>query len=128
MINKKKRDLILLLLLLGAAALLWGVQRLAPRASGASAHIAVGGKEVTVVSLEKDQELTIEGIDGGSNHLIIQDGQIWCDQATCPDRLCVKQGKKCLDSDTIVCLPNQMTVTITGKSLHAPSLSGPGSN
>ena len=116
MTNIKKRDLLLLLLLLGAAALLWGWQRMAPGASGTCAHIAVSGKEVASLPLDKDHELTIEGAGGGTNHFIIEDGLIWCDQATCPDRLCVRQGKKSLDSDTIVCLPNQVTVTITGRS------------
>ena len=43
------------------------------------------------------------------------DGQVWCSEASCPDKLCVKQGKKHLNTDTIVCLPNKMVVTITGK-------------
>ena len=47
-------------------------------------------------------------------HYVVQDGEIWCSEASCPDKLCVKQGKKHLSTDTIVCLPNKMVVTVTG--------------
>ena len=73
------------------------------------------GKVVEILDLSKDTELTVTGPGGGTNHLIVKDGEIWCSEASCPDKVCVHQGKKHLSSDTIVCLPNKMVVTITGK-------------
>ena len=46
------------------------------------------------------------------NHLVVKEGQIWCDQASCPDKVCVHQGKQSLEGGTIVCLPNRMIVQI----------------
>ncbi len=79
---------------------------------GAAAEISCNGQVTQVLDLSKDQEVTIETPNGGTNHLVVKDGQIWCSDASCPDKLCVKQGKKHLDTDTIVCLPNKMIVTI----------------
>ena len=106
----KKRDLILaaLILLAAAAILLYNKGR----APAAAAQITSGSRIVAQLHLSRDQELDVESPQGGHNHLTIRDGEIWCSQADCPDKLCVKQGKKSLDGDTIVCLPNQMAVTI----------------
>ena len=102
--------LILAALILCAAAAILLYNR--GRAPAAAAQITSGSRIVAQLDLSQDQELDVEGPQGGRNHLIIKDGEIWCSQADCPDKLCVKQGKKSLDGDTIVCLPNQMAVTI----------------
>ena len=91
----KKRDLILAAILLLAAAFLYLYG--GRRDSAARAQVTSGGQVIAEL---------------GRNHLIIKDGRIWCSEADCPDKLCVQQGEKSLDGDTIVCLPNQMAVTI----------------
>ena len=79
---------------------------------GLIAQVSVDGQVVETLPLNQDGEFDIAGINGGSNHLIIESGQIWCSQATCPDHLCVQQGKKSMSGETIVCLPNRMSVTV----------------
>ena len=74
----------------------------------------VDGKLVETLDLSVNATVTITGAGGGTNVLVVQDGEIWCSEASCPDKLCVKQGKKHLSTDTIVCLPNKMVVTVTG--------------
>ena len=49
---------------------------------------------------------------GCSNILIIENGYAWLEDADCPDKLCVRQGKVHLDGQVITCLPNKLTVTI----------------
>jgi hypothetical protein len=51
-------------------------------------------------------------LNGGSNILIIQDGVAYLEDANCPDKLCVRQGKISLDGQVITCLPNRLTVTV----------------
>ncbi|MFR3753623.1 MAG: NusG domain II-containing protein [Enterocloster sp.] len=70
---------------------------------------AVDGKPwLKSLDLSKDTETHgHQPLGGGTNHLIVKDGEIWCSEASCPDKVCVHQGKKHLSSDTIVCLPNQ---------------------
>lgn len=106
----KKRDLILAAILLLAAAFLYLYG--GRRDSAARAQVTSGGQVIAELDLNQDQELDVTGPQGGRNHLIIKDGRIWCSEADCPDKLCVQQGEQSLDGDTIVCLPNQMAVTI----------------
>ena len=101
-----KRDLILAAAILLIAAALFGFNYIS--------QITVDGKVVGTLDLSRDTELTVTGANKGTNHLIVRDGEIWCSEASCPDKVCVHQGKKHLSSDTIVCLPNKMIVTITG--------------
>ena len=110
----QKRDFILIatLLLIALAAL--GMIRFFRPAPAATAEITVDGAVVEQLDLSKDTEVTITGSSGGFNHLIVKDRQIWCSQASCPDKVCIHQGQKHLSSDTIVCLPNKMIVTIIG--------------
>lgn len=109
-----KRDIILAAAILLIAAAVFGFNSFLHRAPAVTAQITVDGQVAETLDLSKDTELTITGAGGGTNHLIVKDGEIWCSEASCPDKVCVHQGKKHLNSDTIVCLPNKMIVTITG--------------
>lgn len=111
-----RRDLLLILALLVIAAVWYGFTRYqALNGPSEVAQVTVDGKLVETLDLSRDTTVTIAGAGGGTNVLVVEDGQVWCSEASCPDKLCVKQGKKHLNTDTIVCLPNKMVVTITGK-------------
>ena len=99
----KKQDLILIAVVLAAAALLFLGTKLMHKSPA---------EVVETLDLAKDQELTIDGASGGTNHLIIKDGEVWVSEATCPDKICVHQGKIHMDGEIIVCLPNKMTAQI----------------
>ena len=62
--------------------------------------------------LDKDTKYTIHGVNGGTNELVIADGQVWLEQASCPDKLCVHQGKIQYAGQSIICLPNQVTLQL----------------
>lgn len=111
----KKQDLFLaaVLLFLALSALL--ARHFMSGQPAVTAQISVDGAVTNTLDLNKDQEITVTSKNGGSNTFVIQDGEIWCSQASCPDQICVHQGKKQRDGDTIVCLPNQMIVTIIGE-------------
>ncbi|MDO5417280.1 MAG: NusG domain II-containing protein [Lachnospiraceae bacterium] len=112
-IGKKYRsEIILIAFLLSAACamLLW--QRLHQKPAF-YAEVSVGGQVVQTLDLNMDGEYTIESPSGGTNHLVVRDGAIWCDQATCPDKVCVHQGRQNLEGAVIVCLPNEMIVQIS---------------
>lgn len=101
--------------LLLLAAVLMGYQYLLPAPKGQTAHILIDGTETASFPLNEDRSFTVSGAEGGTNRFVIQDGQIWCQEADCPDQLCVRQGKKRLSTDTIICRPHKMAVTITGE-------------
>lgn len=111
----KRQDLILAAVLLLLAAVLGGGYYLTHRTPAVRAEVTVDGKLVETLDLSRDQEVTIQGARGGTNHLVVKDGEIWCSEATCPDRVCIHQGKQSLDGSLIVCLPNLMIVQIIGE-------------
>lgn len=110
-----RRTCFLISVLLLLAAVLMGYQYLFPAPKGQTAHVFVDGKEAASFPLNEDLEYRVSGADGGTNLLIIRDGQIWCQEADCPDKNCVRQGKKQLSTDTIICKPHKLAVTITGE-------------
>lgn len=59
---------------------------------------------------------------GEGNVVLVEQGAISMHSATCPDKLCVKQGKITGGVYPIVCLPNRVTVKILSKDASAPDL------
>lgn len=110
--GKQKKDLLLVAAILAVAAVGFGVNYFVQREPAARLEISVDGKVLEVLDLDKDTELLIEGWDGGSNHLVIQDGMAWVDEATCPDKVCIHQGRVAKNRQMIVCLPNRMVATV----------------
>ncbi len=101
-------------LLIGGCLLLAAVLFLVFRfgqESGAGVIVRVGGGEVARYSLYQNGTYPL---NGGSNTLVIENGEAWLIDANCPDELCVKQGKIRLNGQVITCLPNKLTVTVYG--------------
>ena len=112
--SKQKKDLLLAAIILAVAAAGFSVNYMVHRQPAAQLEIAINGEVVKRLDLSRNTELTIEGANGGSNHLVLQDGIAWIDEATCPDKVCIHQGKIRYNGQIIVCLPNQMTARIVG--------------
>lgn len=113
--NTGKRELLLVVAILAAATFLYLINRVSHRDPAAVVDISVDGEVVETLDLSIDRELTIQGAGDGTNHLIIQNGQVWVTEASCPDHLCIRQGKISMDGQVIVCLPNRMTAAIRGQ-------------
>lgn len=56
-------------------------------------------------------DFTVNTTDG-YNTIYIEDGKVWIHDATCPDKVCLSQGKISHDGELIVCLPNRLMVQI----------------
>ena len=78
---------------------------------GATVVVTVGGEEYGRYSLFENREEIIN-TKNGKNILIIKDGKADMTDATCPDGLCVRQRAVSKNGETIVCLPNKVTVTV----------------
>ena len=102
-----KNFLLKLLLLALALYLVIG----ATRREGGTVVVRVDGAETERHALTADG---VYPLNGGSNILVIAEGQAWLSEANCPDLLCVRQGKIHYTGQSIVCLPNRLTVTVEG--------------
>ena len=82
---------------------------------GAMAEISSDGEVVCTVDLRIDQEMQIESENGGTNLIVVEDGQIRVKEASCPDQVCVLRGD-CSGGTPVVCLPNRLVITFLGES------------
>ena len=108
--KKRRADLVVigsLLLLALVLYLLLG----ATRQEGGQVVVCVNGVETERHPLSADGTYPL---NGGSNILVISGGQAWLSEANCPDLLCVRQGKIHYTGQSIICLPNRLTVTVEG--------------
>jgi len=106
--KSRRFDLLLIggLLLL---ALLCYLLFVGEKEQGNVAVVCVNGEETGRYPLYRNGRYPL---NGGSNILIIENGSAYLEDANCPDKLCVRQGKVQLDGQCITCLPNKLTVTI----------------
>ena len=60
--------------------------------------------------LDKDAEIPLDCLT-----VRISDGKVWVTDANCPDKTCEHTGKISRAGQSIVCLPNGVTVSISGE-------------
>ena len=78
---------------------------------GASVRAEVDGVTVGEYPLSINGTFTL---NGGSNVLVIENGEAYLSFSTCPDHTCEKVGRIKYVGQTIVCLPNKLSVTVFG--------------
>ena len=107
------RDLIIVGALLIAALLVLLIIRNRQEAKTGTDAVAVvrtpEGEEV--YPLNKDG---VFSLNGGTNTLVIENGEAWVSEADCPDKICMGMGKISRDGEFIACLPNQVIIVVEG--------------
>lgn len=111
-LKKHKNDILLILAVLIGAAGLWLYTSFG-RPSGAEVLVSLEGEELLRLPLSENVRETV-GDGDKFNVLVIEGGEAWIEDASCPDHVCVNSGKVSLDGQTIVCLPNKLVVSILG--------------
>ena len=69
-------------------------------------------KKLTLSRQIKDLESYLDG----TNKLTVENGAAYMSYSECPDHTCENTGKIKYVGQTIVCLPNYLTVTVVGES------------
>ena len=112
--KKYTRDLILVGMLLLAALQLFFLMRekqTKETGTGAVAVVTVDGEEFGRYSLNENGTFLL---NGGSNTLVIENGEAWVSEANCPDKVCMGMGKISRNGEFIACLPNRLIVIVEG--------------
>lgn len=109
--SKIRYDIILIIGLLVITAIIALGVRLTEK-TGKTVVVSVDGVEKYTFPLDEDLEFKIEGYEGGTNYLVIKDGEAYLTEASCPDLLCVHMGKISSQGQSIICLPNRVVVEI----------------
>ena len=115
-----KNDLLLTGILLGLFLLFLLVFWML-RKDGATVEIRQNGILIASLPLQEDTVYTVEG-EEGYNLVVIQNEQVFIQEADCKNQLCVKQGRIQYAGESIVCLPHQLIVEIVGPK--GPSVDG----
>ena len=82
------------------------------RKEGAFVRVSVNGERVAEYSLSVDGEYSL---NGGTNILVIENGEAYIKWADCPRQICVKDGKISRTGERITCLENRVVVEVFGK-------------
>ncbi len=113
LLKQFKNDIILTAsILIVAVAVFFIIGLIFPK--GSFVTIQKDGKTVTTLPLDTDTEIKI-GDEEDYNLLIIQNGEAYIKDASCPDKLCIHQGKVSKQGETLVCLPNKTVITVSSK-------------
>ena len=109
-----KYDIILILSVLVCAGLVFSGVMLFQK-PGAYVYAESDGKTVFSVPLTKEEQVfTVDAPSGGRNIVTIRDEKVSVTEASCPDKICMKQGEISAAGQCIICLPNKLIVSIGG--------------
>ena len=83
------------------------------RREGGYVEVEKNGELIATYSLSVNGEYSL---NGGTNVLVIEGGVAYLKDANCPDKTCVKTGKIRYVNQSIICLPNEISITVRGGS------------
>ena len=88
--------------------------------NGGTAYVYKDGKLIKTLALKDEPYM----VDLGTNTICVEHDGVSMHSATCPDKLCVKQGKIKNSSRSIVCLPNRIVVEIPSEKGEVDAVAG----
>lgn len=102
-----------------AAYALWRVWSAGESSAGDLVAVVtdMSGEE-TVLPLDEDCETTFS-CDDGYNTVVVSDGEVWVDEADCPNQDCVEMGHAGSVGEQIVCLPHELVIEIRSDTEEA---------
>jgi len=86
--------------------------------------ISIDGEKKSEYPLKEDGVYLLEGSHLGTNKLVIKDGKAYIEEASCPDKQCMKQGKISKAGEMLVCLPNRVVIKIVDANKEEPIIDG----
>ncbi|NLY51999.1 MAG: NusG domain II-containing protein [Firmicutes bacterium] len=89
---------------------------------GAVAVITQDGREIRRINLgqvDESYEFRVENAEGQYNIIRVEPGRIRVTEASCPDKVDVKQGWISSAHQSIVCLPNRLVIRIEADAPEA---------
>lgn len=79
--------------------------------SGSRTAVIRGGDVRYELSLDEDGLFRFDGIDA---EFEVKNGRIRLTKVSCPDKICEKTGYIGSSGQSIICVPNKITVTVVG--------------
>lgn len=82
-----------------------------------NAVIKIDGQTYSTISLDNSnerEEIPLTLANNEYMRIVTEGDQIWVEESTCPDKICVKTGKINKPGQSIVCLPTKTVIHIEG--------------
>lgn len=113
---KYKKLVVVIVMLMFAVSLLACLLLLRP-ANTSLVEIVQDGVVLYRLNLSEceDQEICLT-YDGRENTILICEGEIWVEEADCPDHTCIQMGRLKSKALPIVCLPNRLVIQFADDS------------
>ena len=117
--RKLLRDFLLILMIIVLAAVILLLTRSSGK-EGAYVVVMVQNKEIARYSMTNNGVYDINANNGNNanndytNKIEIKDGRVRMIEASCPNHLCIRQGWIRFEGQSIICLPNKVTVIVRG--------------
>ena len=110
----KKADIVLFIILisLGIASSVW-----LSTTSHSGDKATVDGKKYGVYSLSEDKTIAVKR-GNKLNVIRIKHGYVTMSEASCENQVCVKHKAISKTGESIICLPNKVVVSISGKEAN----------
>lgn len=92
-----------------------------------TAQIIQDGQVIQTIDLQnvkEPYEFEITAKNGGHNTIRVENGKIGIIHASCPDKICVKQGFITNGTLPIVCLPNKLSVVVVNGNDELDAVTG----
>lgn len=100
----KKGDFIVIGALCAVAAIIFLILNISSKPS-VTVTVSQNNKIVYEGKIGEDKQIKLE-----SNTVVIKNGEVFMKEATCKNQICVKHKKISKSGESIVCLPNRVTV------------------
>ena len=100
----KKGDFIVIGALCAVTAIIFLILNLSSKPS-VTVTVSQNNKIVYEGKIDEDKQIKLE-----SNTVVIKNGEVFMKEATCKNKICVKHKKISKSGESIVCLPNRVTV------------------
>ena len=78
---------------------------------GKLCRITVDGKLHSEISLSDDCEVKLSGCI-----VKVRDGEVYVTDSDCPDKVCENTGKISKSGESIICVPNRISIEISGEA------------
>ncbi len=106
----KRADAVLIAVLILLGAALFAAMRSGGEARQATVYLE--GRTVWSCALTSEGEFEISGV-----RVVVENGCARIAQSDCPDLCCVKSGEISRAGESLVCLPNRVSVTLSGEDM-----------
>ena len=107
----KKNDFFFILFVIFVLAVSYPVMKYTAK-GGDTVKITVDGRLFSEKPLSENCEIPIND----TNTAVIENGTVYMKYASCPDKLCIHQGRIRNSSKKIICLPNKVVIEVIKKS------------